>query len=398
MRQLNKLKVAITVGIVLLIIIAIVAVVLKFNNTTYISKETSTKTIFTKHEHINNGEKENSNTENSSDKEIIIIDDNKSNEKNDENKNVTDKENKGENTNNNQVKENEEFTEVCEIVYALATVNVRDCDSIHAKKIGTLNYGDSVNRIEIGKNGWSKIKYNKNIAYVSSEYLSKDKPKPIEHHDVEIKIDNNRKIDPNKPMVALTFDDGPNPMSTSRILDTLEKHKVVATFFDLGINMKNYPNITKREKAIGCEVGSHTYAHKNLNNLSEKEIQDDINSAAAVYENTLGEKLKLVRPPYGNANSKVKATLDYPLINWDVDTLDWKSRNVDSILKEIRSYKSLDGRVILMHSIYGSTADAVEKLVPELINKGYQLVTVSEMVKYKGYKLQTGNIYYNFIN
>lgn len=398
MRQLNKLKVAITVGIVLLIIIAIVAVVLKFNNTTYISKETSTKTIFTKHEHINNGEKENSNTENSSDKEIIIIDDNKSNEKNDKNKNVTDKENKGENTNNNQVKENEEFIEVSETVYALATVNVRDCDSIHAKKIGTLNYGDSVNRIEIGKNGWSKIKYNKNIAYVSSEYLSKDKPKPIEHHDVEIEIDNNRKIDPNKPMVALTFDDGPNPISTPRILDILEKHKVVATFFDLGINMKNYPDITKREKAIGCEVGSHTYAHKNLNNLSEKEIQDDINSAASVYENTLGEKLKLVRPPYGNANSKVKATLDdYALINWDVDTLDWKNKNADSILKEIRNYKNLDGRVILMHSIYGSTADAVEKLVPELINKGYQLVTVSEMAKYKGCKLQTGNIYYDFI-
>ena len=391
MRQLNKLKVAITVGIVLLIIIVIVAVVLKFNNNTYISKETSTDTIATSYEH-NNWEK--SNTENNSEKEIIVIDD-INNKKADENKNVT---NKAENSNNNQVKENEEFTKINETVYAIATVNVRDRDTKYANKIGSLNYGDGVNRIGIGKNGWSKIKYNKNIAYVSSEYLSKNKPKPIEHHDVEIEIDNNRKIDPNKPMVALTFDDGPNPISTPRILDILEKHKVVATFFDLGTCMKKYPNITKREKAIGCEVGSHTYGHKNLNNLSEKEIQDDINSAVAVYENTLGEKLKLVRTPYGNANNKVKATLDdYVLINWDVDTLDWKSKNADSILKEIRNYKSLDGRIILMHSIYGTTADAVEKLVPELINKGYQLVTVSEMAKYKGYKLQTGNIYYDFM-
>ena len=167
-------------------------------------------------------------------------------------------------------------------------------------------------------------------------------------------------------MVALTFDDGPNPIATPRILDTLEKHKAVATFFDLGTCMRSYPNITKREKAIGCEVGSHTYSHKNLNNLTEKEIQDDINAAASIYENTLNEKLRLVRTPYGNANNTVKATLDYALINWDVDTLDWKTKNANSILKEIRSYKSLDGRIILMHSIYNSTADAVETLVPEL--------------------------------
>lgn len=396
MRQLNKLKVAITVGIVLLIIIATVAVIFICHNNTYFSKETNTNTIFTKHSNSNSGQEENNNNLENSNKEIIIIDDNKNNEKTDENKNSIDKENKQENANDNKNKENEVFTDVNETVYALATVNVRDGDSIHAKKLGSLNYGDGVNRIGIGKNGWSKVKYNKNIAYISSEYLSKDKPKPIEHHDVEISVDSKRKIDPNKPMVALTFDDGPNPTATPRILDTLEKHKAVATFFDLGISMRNYPNITKRERAIGCEVGSHTYSHKNLDNLSEKEIQDDINAAASIYENTLGEKLKLVRPPYGNANNKVKATLNYPLINWDVDTLDWKSRNADSILKEIRRYKSLDGRVILMHSIYGSTADAVEKLVPELIKKGYQLVTVSEMVKYKEYKLQTGNIYYNF--
>ena len=197
-------------------------------------------------------------------------------------------------------------------------------------------------------------------------------------------------------VVYLTFDDGPNPIATPRILDILEKHKAVATFFDLGTCMRSYPNITKREKAIGCEIGSHTYSHKNLNNLTEKEIQDDINAAASIYENTLNEKLRLVRTPYGNANNTVKATLDYALINWDVDTLDWKTKNANSILKEIRSYKSLDGRIILMHSIYNSTADAVETLVPELINKGYQLVTVSELAKYKGYKLETGNIYYNF--
>lgn len=326
-------------------------------------------------------------------KEYIILNnqqkeneiDNTATQKNDENKD------------NSKIQNNKEnFVETNETVYAIATVNVRDNDSIHAKKIGSLNYGDSVNRIGIGNNGWSKVNYNEKIAYISSEYLSKEKPKPIEHHDIDITVNSNRKIDPNKPMVALTFDDGPNPTATPRILDTLEKYNAVATFFDLGTCMKKYPDITRREKSIGCEVGSHTYSHKNLNNLSEKEIQDEINAAVSIYENTLGEQLKLVRPPYGNANYKVKATVNYALINWDVDTLDWKSRNVDSILKEIRSYKSLDGRIILMHSIYTSTADAVEVLIPELLNKGYQLVTVSELAKYKGYNLQTGTIYYNF--
>lgn len=376
MKHLNKLKVTIAIGIVLLIIIAIIFIIFICNNSTYISKETSTDSLSTKYGKGNNEEKNNN-------KEIIILDNNKNNE------NV-------ENALSEEKAENKTFTDVNETVYATASVNVRDKDSKYANKIGSLNYGDSINRIGIGKNGWSKVKYSKGVAYVSSEYLSKNKPKLIEHHDIEIEVNETRKIDPKKPMVALTFDDGPNPNATPKILDTLEKYKAVATFFDLGTCMRSYPNITKREKAIGCEVGSHTYSHKDLNNLSEKEIQDDINVAASIYENTLGEKLKLVRPPYGNANGTVKATLDYAIINWDVDTLDWKTKNVNSILKEIRSYKSLDGRVILMHSIYNSTADTIEILVPELIKKGYQLVTISEMAKYKGYKLQTGNIYYNF--
>lgn len=389
MKQLNKLKVAIAIGITLLIIIAIVAVVFKINSNTYISKESSTNTIVAKYDN-------NSNTitsVNNNGKEVIVLNDNKNNSNSTTTQNIANNEN-----GNNDKNENKDnmFTDVNEKVYAIETVNVRNGDSKYAEKIGTLNYGDEVNRTGIGKNGWSRIKYNKKTAYVATDYLTKNKLKPIEHHDVELSIDNNRKIDPNKPMVALTFDDGPNPIATPRILDTLEKHKSVATFFDLGMCMKNYPNITKREKAIGCEVGSHTYAHKNLNNLSEKEIQDDINAAASIYENTLGEKLKLVRPPYGNANNTVKATLNYALINWDVDTLDWKTKNADCILGEVRKYKNLDGRIILMHSIYETTADAMEKLVPELINKGYQLVTVSEMVKYKGCNLQTGNIYYDF--
>ena len=206
----------------------------------------------------------------------------------------------------------------------------------------------------------------------------------------------NRKIDPKKPMVAITFDDGPNNTATPKILNTLEKYGVVATFFDLGQNITYFPKVVKREEAIGCEVASHTYAHKNLNTLSAKQIQKDLNKAVKAYEDVLGHKPALVRPPYGNANATVKKTINYPLINWDIDTLDWKSRNAKKILKEIHKYSDYDGRIILMHGIYDSTADAVATLVPELINKGYQLVTVSEMAQYKGVTLKPGKVYLNF--
>ena len=206
----------------------------------------------------------------------------------------------------------------------------------------------------------------------------------------------NRKIDSKKPMVAITFDDGPNGTATPKILNTLEKYGVVATFFDLGQNISNFPKVVKREESLGCEVASHTYSHKNLNTLTTKQIQNDLNKAIKAYENVLGHKPALVRPPYGNANTTVRKAINYPLINWDIDTLDWKSRNASKILNEIHKFKDYDGRIILMHGIYDSTADAVAKLVPELINKGYQLVTVSEMAKYKGITLKPGKVYLNF--
>ena len=207
----------------------------------------------------------------------------------------------------------------------------------------------------------------------------------------------NRKINAKKPMVALTFDDGPNGTATPKILNTLEKYGVVATFFDLGQNIANYPKVVKREEELGCEVASHTYSHKNLNTLSTKQIQNDLNKAIKAYENVLGHKPALVRPPYGNANATVKKAINYPLINWDIDTLDWKSRNASKILNEVHKYSDYDGRIILMHGIYDSTADAVAKLVPELINKGYQLVTVSELAEYKGYTLKPGKVYLNLL-
>lgn len=285
------------------------------------------------------------------------------------------------------------YTDVNETVYATTNVNIRTFDNASCDKKGLLQSDKSITRTGIGNNGWSRVIFNGEVTYVASNYLTTEKPPEKIPVKVPIK---NRNIDPLKPMVALTFDDGPNGTATPKILDILEKYNIVATFFDLGTCMENYPNITKREEQIGCEVGTHTYSHQNLNKLSVEEIQNDISNASKIYEQTLGHKLYLVRPPYGNADITVRRTLKYPLIEWDVDSLDWKTKNKDKILAKINEISNFDGRIILMHSIYNSTAEAVEELVPQLLSEGYQLVTVSEMAKYKGIELRTSTIYYNF--
>ena len=203
-----------------------------------------------------------------------------------------------------------------------------------------------------------------------------------------------RKVDPAKPMIALTFDDGPNPIHTERILDTLEKHNVVATFFDLGSLVEAYPNTVKRELALGCEVGSHSYSHKNFNTLSKEAIDEDVRKTAEAFQNAAGFEPTIFRPPYGNCNDFVQGHMPLAMVTWSVDTLDWKSKNSDAILNLIRSEGDLDGKVILMHGIYETSAEATEKMVPYLLEQGYQLVTVSEILQYKhGIQMEGGKHY-----
>ncbi len=317
--------------------------------------------------------------------------------KNNENTNTT--------TADNSIKEqevilptpNDGYKEVNETVYATTTVHVRAGASTETASLGTLFTEDKLTRTGIGQDGWSRVIYRGQNAYVFSEYLTTEAPpeRPV----IDVNIRGNSEIDPNKPMVALTFDDGPNPSSTRQILKTLQKYNVRATFFDLGNLMKAYPDTVKMEEEAGCEVASHTYSHKNLNKLSAEEVAVEQTKTEEQMQEILGHKSNLIRPPYGNASNTVRDVFqNYGLIGWDIDTLDWKSKNANAILSEIRKFSDYDGRIVLMHSIYPTTADAVETIVPELLNKGYQLVTVSEMIKYKGATLEGGKLYYNFRN
>lgn len=201
-------------------------------------------------------------------------------------------------------------------------------------------------------------------------------------------------VDPEKPMLALTFDDGPGA-ETDKLLDVLEKYNARATFFMVGTRVPQHPDTIKKMKEIGCELGNHTSDHQNLKKLSEADIKSVIQSVSdQVAEATGGSPTTVTRPPYGAFDDHVKAAAPSPLIMWSVDTLDWKTKNVESTVKSVNS--ATDGDIVLMHDIHKTSIEAAIQVIPQLIEKGYQLVTVSEMAEARGVKLENGGVYFSF--
>lgn len=203
------------------------------------------------------------------------------------------------------------------------------------------------------------------------------------------------RVDPARPMVSLTFDDGPSLSATPVILDVLEKYRVRATFFQLGSEVAKYPLVTKRACEMGCEIGTHTYSHPNLAKLSSWDIASQIRTSSAEISLACGSAPGLLRPPYGSYNDTVKAAASMPLILWSVDTLDWKTRDTQKDIYAVLS-STKDGDIVLMHDIYMPTAEAVKTIVPELLKRGFQLVTVSELAAAKGYSMSAATAYSSF--
>ncbi len=195
-----------------------------------------------------------------------------------------------------------------------------------------------------------------------------------------------RVIDPNKPMVALTYDDGPDMKYTPQLLDIFEKYGQVATFFELGRNVRSIrtaPEILKRELDLGCQLGSHSDTHPNLRTLSDSQVKQEADKARESITKAAGAEPTIFRAPYGETSDKIAKTFGLSEINWTIDSLDWKTRNTQSIIKQVKGAKNFDGEVVLMHSLYKATVDASTELVPYLLDKGYQLVTVQELLQYK---------------
>lgn len=198
-------------------------------------------------------------------------------------------------------------------------------------------------------------------------------------------------LDPDKPMVALTFDDGPYTPVTSKILKVLKKYDAKATFFVVGNRVPQYEDMVKQAYEEGNEIATHTYSHANLTKLSKKGIKSELNKSKKVIKDAIGCSYSTLRPPGGSINDTMRSVIKVPMIYWSVDTEDWKSRNAKSVLSECKVIQ--DGDIVLMHDLYPSTADAVKKLVPRLVKEGYQLVTIDELFHYKGINAKGGKVY-----
>ncbi|MDD6311196.1 MAG: polysaccharide deacetylase family protein [Firmicutes bacterium] len=205
-----------------------------------------------------------------------------------------------------------------------------------------------------------------------------------------------RYIDPNKPMVAITYDDGPGDKSEKRILKCLEKNGSVATFFYVGYRVDDFAYNGKKAVEIGCEIGNHSWDHPPLTTCNKKQIRKQIGKTNDAIKEYIGVEPTLLRPPYGDFSDRVEKVADMPAILWTIDTLDWKTRNPKKIFKSVKNTKHLDGKIILMHSIYDETADATEKIVPWLKKQGIQTVTVSELIKYKTGEMPKVKVYRTF--
>lgn len=198
-----------------------------------------------------------------------------------------------------------------------------------------------------------------------------------------------------KKLVALTFDDGPNPVSTPQILSALKSAGVHATFFDTGQNAQAYPDVVKKEAADGNIVSSHSMTHPNLTTLSPTAAANEIMQAHTLIDQLAGQTVNFYRPPYGSVNPSVLG--DAPSLSailWGVDTLDWKTLNSqDTINNAVNG--AYDGAIILMHSIYTQSAAAVPAIIADLESKGYTFVTVPELIEAKeGVSMQPEKEYF----
>lgn len=207
---------------------------------------------------------------------------------------------------------------------------------------------------------------------------------PPEDPEEEVKI--LPETDPNRPMVALTFDDGPRASVTDRILQYLRDAGGRATFFMIGNRVAANEDSVNQMVAQGCQVGNHTYDHQYITKLTLEEMQQQIGGTSQAILEACGILPVVVRPPGGKVDQEsleVLATMGMPAIMWSIDTKDWQHRDAEKTVEAVLSQVK-DGDIILMHDIYPSTADAAAVLIPALTERGYQLVTVSELAMYRG--------------
>lgn len=207
-------------------------------------------------------------------------------------------------------------------------------------------------------------------------------------------------------LIALTFDDGPRSSTTNRVLDLLERSGGVATFFLVGYNIPDNAEVIKRAAAMGCSIGNHTKDHKILTKCSADTIKAQVNGVNSLLRD-MGIEPTLFRAP-GGAFKGIKDQIGMPLIQWSIDTEDWKYKDAShkgrsaeertadlNRIADMVFSQAKGGSIVLMHDIYDFTADLCEIVIPGLVERGFKLVTVDQLFEAYGEKLENGVVYYS---
>ncbi len=220
------------------------------------------------------------------------------------------------------------------------------------------------------------------VAYGENAPPAQTNPKPTPSLKVESGITFDW-IHVDGPYIALTFDDGPSSKLTPKLLDLLAAHHIKATFFLIGENAAQYPDIVAREAKEGHEVANHSWSHPNFNKMSDDGVRAQLRKTDDAIKSAIGTSPTLLRPPYGNVTAHQKKWINqefgYKIVLWDVDPLDWRrpgpSVVCNRIVKNTRA-----GSIVLAHDIHPGTIDAMPCVLKELEAKGFKFVTVSELI------------------
>jgi peptidoglycan/xylan/chitin deacetylase (PgdA/CDA1 family) len=186
--------------------------------------------------------------------------------------------------------------------------------------------------------------------------------------------------------IAITFDDGPHPQNTPRLLDMLRARNIKATFYVIGRSVELYPQIVRRTVAEGHEIGNHTHTHRLLSKLSDSEVRSELSRCQDSIARAAGVRPRTMRPPYGGLLQRqrelVHAEFGYPTILWSVDPLDWKRPGPGVVTSRILSGTTAGG-IVLAHDLHSQTVDAMPATLDGLLRRGFKFVTVSQLLAMK---------------
>jgi peptidoglycan-N-acetylglucosamine deacetylase len=185
------------------------------------------------------------------------------------------------------------------------------------------------------------------------------------------------------PYIAMTFDDGPHPTNTPRLLDILKERNVKATFFVIGNLAREYPHIIRRILAEGHEIGNHTYTHPILTKVSDDRIRKELTDTHKALVDVAGYHTRIFRPPGGGTNARLKQWFHdeygYSTIMWSVDPMDWKRPGVSVVTSRLVN-GARNGGILLAHDLHAPTITAMPNTLDGLLSKGFRFVTVSQLL------------------